>query len=927
MNSIAKYFLPSQIRGVYRFDDKLTKIYKKNRENNFEDKMIDFIKEKLCFLPEEQYSYFSKFIFNGEKIDYLEIIEDQFFTHNVASKSNKEKYIAYFKTYTYFQNQIEKNKGTKNYLEAEFIRKVLSPILTLEGLLKVEPQLRIGKYYADFIIIGEKKYVIEIDGFEKFKARDNLDDFLRRQNEIQEKGWIVYRYSYTDIIGNTDRTKKKIYNILSKDNKLSFFLISVNKQANIDIFKSIPNSKSYNPIDFVNTYYQIQDHCVHQFSSLDKEKICVIEDFDYPFSVVALSLSSLYSFFDEIEKLFGINFELPEIFINTHKPVEKDFLHEKIKISETHEELFDFEINSEIIDSDQNNRLYAYDTGFKFKANQELEDIRENLWYITKSIFRYPNSTKDIQNEMLQHIFNGFDVLGIAPTGSGKSFCFWLPALLKPGLSIVISPLRSLMRDQRLSLESKGIASIDFINSDVKKSERIRIMNDLYTGKIKLLYVAPERIAIREFVEELNIIQKYIRINYLIIDEAHCISEWGHDFRPSYLNIPYFFKKLKTKNPHLQLIALTATAGQMVKKDIMNILEFTKDNLVSAKNFDRNNFSYQVEIVNSPAEKNLKYQEILTHSIPKALAHSIKNHDSQNIDLKTILASTNSQGEKALGISFVIYANPHGKHTLDDGISHYLYQTKQLIEPENNSLDDLNAFYGKGKVRAFSSKEPTHCPNPDCHSYRYISYQREEHEEFCEDFHEDEVKDFEAGQKICIDKSHIFDGKNAIKPEKYSEITMKNQDDFKKGKFDILVATKGFGMGIDKGSIRFVVHTSLASSTESWYQEAGRAGRDDERTHCCILTDIPSESCLKELKDNPLHVPMCSFKSGCLHGKEYLCDYAKQHIFIKNNYPSVESDVVSIVKVLDKLVSAVLHGSGNSEIRLKSSKVRQKKMN
>lgn len=165
---------------------------------------------------------------------------------------------------------------------------------------------------------------------------------------------------------------------------------------------------------------------------------------------------------------------------------------------------------------------------------------------------------------------------------------------------------------------------------------------------------------------------------------------------------------------------------------------------------------------------------------------------------------------------------------------------------------------------------------------------------------------------------------NANKPSKYQKVTFKNQEDFKKGQLDILVATKGFGMGIDKGSVRFVLHTSFASGIESWYQEAGRAGRDNERAHCVILAEIPNDNCIHQLeKIDEAKIPPCTNRGNCPYGRESLCDYGKQHVFIKRSYPSVEADIVSIIQTLDKLISSFLEGySEGSAIIFQSSNSR-----
>jgi len=273
----------------------------------------------------------------------------------------------------------------------------------------------------------------------------------------------------------------------------------------------------------------------------------------------------------------------------------------------------------------------------------------------------------------------------------------------------------------------------------------------------------------------------------------------------------------------------------------------------------------------APGLKDLSYRDLLSINIPKALRHA---------DFNTLISRENKRKEKNIGIVFCIYADPHGVNTINDGISHYLYKTMEILEPESvrpqpgtTACLDMTAF-GKGRVRAFSSKTPTLCP--DCNSYRFSNNK-------CSNGHS-----FAAGKPIA----------------NWEKITENNQIDFKNSKYDVLIATKGFGMGIDKSSVRFVIHTSLSSGIESWYQEVGRAGRDDERAHIALLADLPCDSCRDYLNENVIKKPPCtSWMHGCEYNEERasICDYGKQHLFITGSYPGVESDAIYALKTLDRL--------------------------
>lgn len=930
MNDLVKYFLPSSIRGVYRFDERITRI-------STTDEAKEFVETKLRFLP-GRYADVLRELTNLETVDFSSIVEGRLLSLRGPKfyTETKKRYQQYFSSYAYFNNQVEPKEGEPNYLEAEFVRRILAPILTSEGLLKFQPQTTIESYLADFSVRGSLNYVFEVDGFGKFASRQSLDKFLKRQNVLVRNGWKVFRYSYSDIVDNKELTRKQMFRILKDDERLRPFLRDqLSQHEGQQDFGLLPRiqtdgvkPKEWDFVDLVNDFYLVQDLYVsHQIQSSPKTEtpLCIYDRLPYPLPLVGLALSDLYMFLRDIEHLFGLDFELPvvKLVYQDLNPDFERFFDPLIKVeNEAGMGSDNMTINSGTLltvstpctSPSPNTRAFPYATGL------EAETVKDYVTYIAQSVFRYAGGTRLYQDKVLQHIFDGQDMLGIFPTGSGKSFCFWLPALLKPGLSIVICPLRSLMRDQRLTLENYGIVSADFINSDVKKAERLRIINDTKLGRVKLLYVAPERIRMREFLEELKVIQQFVKINYLIIDEAHCISEWGHDFRPSYLNIPYFRDQLKAHNQDLQVIALTATAGQMVRRDIVNLLSLRQENVLTETDLDRMHFSYQIEKVDGYEQKSDRFIKVLTGSIPQALCHSLPGSPG-HAGIEEVIASRNKNDEKAIGIVYVVYADPHGRHSTADGLAHYLFETKKIIEPsslENRKrrrkknlgvrfVYDLEDF-GTGRVRGFSSKEPSLCPN--CFHYDYISGGIiEDESDF--DFGEDiKALNLARGRKLCRHCGHEFNGDQTASPTDYDAITRRNQRAFKRGNLDILVATKGFGMGIDKASVRFVVHTSPPSSIESWYQEIGRAGRDEERAHCAAIADVPHERCRKELETmSGIKEPRCNWLTGCPHGKSGLCDYGKQHMFIKHSYAGVVPDIVSAVRTLDRLIDSFVQGS------------------
>jgi len=200
-----------------------------------------------------------------------------------------------------------------------------------------------------------------------------------------------------------------------------------------------------------------------------------------------------------------------------------------------------------------------------------------------KTYFGY-DEFRPLQRDIVERVLNKQDCLVLMPTGGGKSLCFQLPTLMQDGLTIVISPLISLMKDQVDALRQNGVNAA-YLNSTLTPDEKVQILRDVTDGTTKLLYISPERLGVPQFAALLH----KLPVSLFAIDEAHCISEWGHDFRPDYRNL----NQLRTNFPNIPIIALTATATQLVRDDIVKQLQLPKPHIFTSS-FNRDNLSYEV---------------------------------------------------------------------------------------------------------------------------------------------------------------------------------------------------------------------------------------------------------------------------------------------------------------------------------------------
>lgn len=353
----------------------------------------------------------------------------------------------------------------------------------------------------------------------------------------------------------------------------------------------------------------------------------------------------------------------------------------------------------------------------------------QSLEAALKHFFGY-DTFRPGQEDVMTAALQGQDLLVVMPTGGGKSLCFQLPALLKAGLTVVVSPLIALMQDQVTALQANDIAAT-FLNSSLKAGEARERCDRILSGEIKLLYVSPERLLNAGFLSFLDQVQAEVGLASFAVDEAHCVSEWGHDFRPEYRRMA----ELRQRYPQVPMMALTATATERVRQDILHQLRLRRP-YIHVASFNRTNLYYEVR----PKERNAYsslYQEIQQQNGASGIIYCLSRRE----------------------------VNELTERLQDDGISALPYHA------------------------GLSDRKRT-----------------------------------------------------------------ENQEQFIRDHVQIMVATIAFGMGINKPDVRFVIHYNLPRNLESYYQEAGRAGRDGEPSRCLLyfsLKDVHTLDWLIDKKVDP----------------------------------------------------------------------------
>jgi len=648
--------------------------------------------------------------------------------------------------------------------EYSFVQSLIIPEIEINDIVGEDNKNFINQQ-VDFYL-PQAKLVIEIDGQQhKTDAVTRVSD-TTRDNYLVQQGITTIRINTIELRnGNYKEKIKQILEHLSRFDKLltfyknAFEKIEENKMSETEIKTKLL------PTAIIRFQVLLIELLTHNYLNLTENwnfNILSNEDLgDFPelaINDLLIWLDNLYQLKNKksLEKpIFSINITNNKSdFEPTTKTINIDFSLFKRYTDENKLNPDVIYLRTDYFDIVKDKNYFRVSTAEPINYNVTDED-KSVLEFFLDNIFDKPKF-RDGQFPIISNALNRKDTIGLLPTGGGKSLCYQLPCLLQPSINFVVCPIKSLMDDQNDNLQKMLVTNVNFINSNLEAEERREVENNFEKGRYLFVWISPEKFQIPSFREKITSIVANFSIAYAVVDEVHCLSEWGHDFRTSYLNLAKTIDNLSPKDDNgdgkIKYIGLTATASVNVLKDIK--IEFSRrkqrledENIKSLLDYSRKEL--QFEVINDNGNKSNQI---------KALLKDL--HDTEGF------IETN---EKA---GLVFTPNVNGAFG--------------CFQVSNT----LNTLY-QNKVNWFSGDIPKR-----------------------------DVYDEETGRKIGTKPVMTIDEFKKFKP--------KVQKDFKENIYQILVATKAFGMGIDKQNIFYTFHYGLPSSVEALYQEAGRAGRWDK---------------------------------------------------------------------------------------------------
>ncbi|MFN8277494.1 MAG: helicase-related protein [Chitinophagales bacterium] len=666
----------------------------------------------------------------------------------------------YFPAKDFFEQIIPNEFG-----EFSFIQSLLIPEIEINEITGKDDRNFINQK-VDFYL-PQAKLVIEIDG-----QQHKLDEVTRvsdstRDNYLSGKGITTVRITTIELQNGSYTAKvETILRHLERYEKLLNFYKSACEKIEKNQMSEEEIKTKLLPTAIIRFQVLLIELLTHKYLTFDEDwNFNILSHEDLP-DFVELGINDLLIWIGKLWQLKNKN-ELKKPNFNiaitndktkfqpTTKAINIDFslfkrYTDENKISE--DVIF---VRTDYFDIVKDKNYFRVSTTEPINYNVTDED-KSILEFFLDNIFDKP-SFREGQFPIISNALNRKDTIGLLPTGGGKSLCYQLPCLLQPSINFVVCPIKSLMYDQNDNLVKTLVTNVSFITSDLEADERQEIEMNFEQGRYLFVWISPEKFQIPSFRDKISAIVANFSIAYAVVDEVHCLSEWGHDFRTSYLNLAKTIDKLSPKDENqvgkIKFIGLTATASVNVLKDIK--IEFSRqkkrledENIKSLLDYSRKEL--QFEVINDNGNKSDKLKKVI----------------NQLKESEGFIETTEKAG-------LVFTPNVNGTYGC--------YHVSNI----------LNTLY-PNKVSWFSGDIPKR-----------------------------NIYDENTGRII---------GKELVmNRDEFNKFKQKVQKDFKENKYQILVATKAFGMGIDKQNIFYTFHYGLPSSVEALYQEAGRAGRWDKK--------------------------------------------------------------------------------------------------
>lgn len=712
--------------------------------------------------------------------------------------------------------------------ECKFVKNLLLPEVLISDITQ-ENKKEFKNQQVDFYL-PQAYLVIEIDGSQHKELNQQTLD-IKRDNYLKEHGIKTVRLTTEELKSKSFETiKKELREYISKHKVLTLYKDAFNSTYNLSnpIFEStiimryqifILELLKYNKISFENKTWK--------FELFDNE-----ENTERLFK---LAIQDLFIWFACLFKLQDIKFIKPKLEIKKNQNLEQFSKDQNVKIDFSLLKRYSdinqrypniYFIRTDYIDtykqfkSCNSATLNSYTTKqvdhyqveianlIKYNFNDKKTKYTKNkiLKYLLWNLFLQTDETLDFKSfefregqlEIIKNVLSRKDTIGLLPTGSGKSICYQLAGILQPAPSFIISPIISLMNDQIAELNNFYFSRTESISSNKDAIEKFEILEDFSNKKYFFIFISPERFQDKKFRTKLK---KLPKIAYAVVDEAHCLSEWGHDFRTSYLTL---VNTIRTHcNVDISLIALTATASLSVLKDLKLAFNITNDeNVKTPINYAREELEFFVIDA--------------TNKTFEILQKKIKNIIDLNENFATIV--------------FTPYASENSK-----------FGCTKISNDLNNKFPNERIEYYHGQIKDDNKKE---------------------------------------------------------------EI----QNSFKNNEFNFLVATKSFGMGVNKGNVKYTFHYGIPGSLEALYQEAGRAGRAKNlfiknKAKCYILfsKEIDKTQLEKvwDLNTSRKELLKLSESKNLLNQ-----DVKRQLYFLRDNFTPIDKQLQEIKNIYYELSSS-----------------------